>query len=710
MQTQRREGSNPGTVTVTFPGAAQPTTTLEPSSGAQPSPHPTGGNHLNRGGGGGARADADAAAEATTALSVATHTAAADAGTLQTVREATLLTVATSAHEGHWSPGHHQLQHPPAQHIHHHDPPSAHLQLQHGPQQQPTASNLVGPHHTIPAAEAAAYLCQSRSPSSTPLPPPRPFSSPPTTKTTSSGFSSSSSSAFLPPPFARSPPVPPHLFSPSSSSSSFIPLPSPQRPSGSPFVTPVPLSFSSTPPHSPPPASPATPQIPSPRRRRRIASPYTRSSGAMSRPSRNQGPPAAAAATTRQNEYFVPRDGIDREVISADICRYLGNDALVRPGHYEVWHAIWANPTPPCNFQEADQDSLFSTEPSNRPGSPGLLHHRLQKPDHCTIQSFPSPHPLGARAKLLTVLSQAMIEDLKADSARWDSERRAQTSRNTSGGINTSRDAKGVPARHTSNSPVVQYRYSETHQSRQHHGPTDNAYPDPYARDPGYEGPRYPGSGAPGYTGAIGSYPSAAQQQQQQQQQQQPGYGPSSGAGYGNYQSPPADPRYAQSQGSSMYQGQDGPYISAGANMPVGYASPNDPYGPVRTGSSASGPQQPLYPTSGPAQSGYPTPVSGYPYGSQGPSAASQQAYAAVQPHDPFYGRASPAGQPSQAQQAFAPQGQQAQQQYDTTPHSRNAPAAATSAQAPPAGANARRNDREADRHSTDRHHRPSRR
>lgn len=38
----------------------------------------------------------------------------------------------------------------------------------------------------------------------------------------------------------------------------------------------------------------------------------------------------------RQNEYFVPRDGIDREVISADITRYLGNNALVRPGHYEV--------------------------------------------------------------------------------------------------------------------------------------------------------------------------------------------------------------------------------------------------------------------------------------------------------------------------------------------------------------------------------------
>jgi hypothetical protein len=40
--------------------------------------------------------------------------------------------------------------------------------------------------------------------------------------------------------------------------------------------------------------------------------------------------------TNRQNEYFVQRDGIDREVITADICQYLGQDALVRPGHYEV--------------------------------------------------------------------------------------------------------------------------------------------------------------------------------------------------------------------------------------------------------------------------------------------------------------------------------------------------------------------------------------
>lgn len=55
----------------------------------------------------------------------------------------------------------------------------------------------------------------------------------------------------------------------------------------------------------------------------------------MSRQPRNTST-ATPASSTRMNEYFVPRDGIDREVISADICRYLGNDALVRPGHYEV--------------------------------------------------------------------------------------------------------------------------------------------------------------------------------------------------------------------------------------------------------------------------------------------------------------------------------------------------------------------------------------
>ena len=48
----------------------------------------------------------------------------------------------------------------------------------------------------------------------------------------------------------------------------------------------------------------------------------------------------AQEASARMNEYFVPKSGIDREVISADICRYLGNDAMVRPGAYEVYSIL----------------------------------------------------------------------------------------------------------------------------------------------------------------------------------------------------------------------------------------------------------------------------------------------------------------------------------------------------------------------------------
>ncbi|KAG5793233.1 hypothetical protein H9Q69_007711 [Fusarium xylarioides] len=254
-----------------------------------------------------------------------------------------------------------------------------------------------------------------------------------------------------------------------------------------------------------------------------ISSPHINN---MSRSARNAAP--TTSGTGRQNEYFVPRDGIDREVISADICRYLGNDALVRPGHYE-------NPQ--------------------------------------TGQSVQGYYITAYRN-----LTTAMIEDLKADSARWDSERRAQTSRNTSG---------------------VQYRYSETHQSRQHHGPTEGPYQtDPYARDPGFDGPRYPGTGAPGYTGAAGSY----------------------GQSYGV---------------------------------------------------SSSAAAQQAYATAAPTQQGYT--ATAYPYSGQAPPAGY-----AMQPQDPFYGR-----------------GQSTAQGYTQATHGTSS---------------SRRSERESDRHSTDRHHRSSRR
>ncbi|KAG9254134.1 putative transcription factor [Emericellopsis atlantica] len=309
----------------------------------------------------------------------------------------------------------------------------------------------------------------------------------------------------------------------------------------------------------------------------------------MSRQPRSHG--AAPTAASRQNEYFVPRDGIDREVISADVCRYLGNDALVRPGHYE---------------------------------------------DPQTGQVVQGYYITAYRN-----LTTAMIEDLKADSARWDNERRAQTSRNTAGGIFTSRSASGVPARSTSNSPIVQYRMSETHHSRQYHGPTEGpVQQDPYARESALNGPRYPGTGTPGYTGAAGGY------------QQQPGYAPPSGGGYGGYQQPPSqspqpDPRYGNSyqpapssgmdRGFSNAQDNQSPYIHTGSNMTSRGYPPNDGYSGQRLPSSSGAPQQPIYASAPPSQTGYTTTS---PYQQYPQHASGNQPYQSMHPAEAAaYGR-----------------------------------------------------------------------
>jgi len=79
----------------------------------------------------------------------------------------------------------------------------------------------------------------------------------------------------------------------------------------------------------------------------------------------SQRPDQERHPTERQNEYFIPGDGIMREVIQADICRYLGNDALVRPGNYQVRLLV----TPDTQQMTANLSI----------GSTRLLHKGVQK-------------------------------------------------------------------------------------------------------------------------------------------------------------------------------------------------------------------------------------------------------------------------------------------------------------------------------------------
>ncbi|KAG7134598.1 hypothetical protein HYQ45_007473 [Verticillium longisporum] len=331
----------------------------------------------------------------------------------------------------------------------------------------------------------------------------------------------------------------------------------------------------------------------------------------------------ASTASSRSNEYFVPRDGIDREVITADICRYLGNDALVRPGHYE-------NPQ--------------------------------------TGQAVQGYYITAYRN-----LTTAMIDDLKADSARWEAERRQQASRN-------------APS-------TAGYRDSATHNARQHFGPTTETaggYSD--GRDP-YDAPRYPGSQAPGYSGNSGPYPS--QGGGSAHASVQSSYGSTGGYQYppqnATY-SPQPDPRYPASQTAS-YGPPDIPYTNVSVNsvnsaMRQQY---NDPYG-----SSQAGQRIPAATAPGPGQA----------YGQQAPAAyggapgyyPQQQAAASygssqAQAPDTIYGRASPAG----ASQAFSSaQGQQ----YAPNPTPRAAASSSSSTQMASSAASHSRRERE----PTDRH------
>lgn len=119
---------------------------------------------------------------------------------------------------------------------------------------------------------------------------------------------------------------------------------------------------------------------------------------------------------SRANQWFVPGDGIAREVITADIQRYLGPDALVRPG----------------------------TGTGEYQGQPGYW-----------ITAY-------------RTLTSQMIQDLKMDSQRWQQERQPGESRGGSHSphVRSTKVSRGPDA------SLVAYQDSRTHAARQHWGPT----------------------------------------------------------------------------------------------------------------------------------------------------------------------------------------------------------------------------------------------
>ena len=189
-----------------------------------------------------------------------------------------------------------------------------------------------------------------------------------------------------------------------------------------------------------------------------------------------------------------------------------------------------------------------------------------------------------------------MIADLKADSERWDAERRQTASRGQPSNGIPFRDSDGIVRK--SNTPVVEYRASTTHQSRQYYGPTEAA------------------------PGATVGYPTPAAAGAQQGVYDN---------GYQQAYNPPvqyaAPSQYAQDNGNYAYV--------AGADMAVD--SRSTARQPIQQAGSIPGAVPRQYTSSTPTYQTQPD-SRGY-YSSQTPVSSAQGGYASQQPADPFYGR-----------------------------------------------------------------------
>jgi len=192
-----------------------------------------------------------------------------------------------------------------------------------------------------------------------------------------------------------------------------------------------------------------------------------------------------------------------------------------------------------------------------------------------------------------------MIADLKADSERWEAERRATASRGQPSNGISMRNSDGSVRK--SNVPIVEYRASTTHQSRQYYGPTETA------------------------PVSTGSYAASAVSGSSQGV-----YGDSSTQYQQSY--PQAPSGYAQPQ---TYAVQDNYYV-AGADMAVDNSRPGTR---IPVASSGQIPRSNVQYATTPQYSTQPDPRSTYSSYQAAPAVTSAQ-YPA-QPADPYYGRST---------------------------------------------------------------------
>jgi hypothetical protein len=212
----------------------------------------------------------------------------------------------------------------------------------------------------------------------------------------------------------------------------------------------------------------------------------------------------------RHNEYFLEREGISREVIQADICRYLGNDALVRTGTHQgrqgYFIRAYRNLTSEMITDLKTDSTRWETEATRR-----------------ELQGFPR----GRYVQELNILPNSNIVLASYDSSA------IHESRQLSGP--TSHPVYSGPPQQQQQQLQQQQQYGDTYSAASAYSavPTTAGYPGQYQTSyaPTGQGPAYTSSQAPGYPAATTSEPPAASYMY-------------AGANYPPYNDGRADPRY----------------------------------------------------------------------------------------------------------------------------------------------------------------------
>ncbi|KAL9030809.1 MAG: hypothetical protein Q9196_001106 [Gyalolechia fulgens] len=285
--------------------------------------------------------------------------------------------------------------------------------------------------------------------------------------------------------------------------------------------------------------------------------------GGARKPGRGDFAPPTRGAP--MNEFFVDGEGIHREVMQREICKYLGQDALSRPGTYNGTKGFYVTALRPFTSKMVEDLQILSQK-----------YERERR----------EASSRGYRGSPVQALPAAVSPDQSLDLTYSAS----RTSANHEAADPYEGERYNPPGRYSEMYPEMHpEQYPEKYIVRD----PESAYPPGYALPNGYPpGPNYPSSQAPGYPAVSGyqpasGHPAGSAYPQGANYPPTSGYPPSSGFAAPGYTSTSGIPG-ARNESNYIYTNQPDEYPPSGYPYQQSSMYPGAPQANPRTGAGYS--------------------------------------------------------------------------------------------------------------------------